>query len=105
MSVYDIHLRATTTTTVGIRGVTIHIGLVSSTTDSLRRSAVLFNLYQYEPQTLSLSSCVNQAFVAQNLQTPPAPPRMPGTSPTPSPTRITHTVIVLVLLPSTSRLN
>ena len=35
MTVYDIYLRATTTTDIGIGGVTIHIGLVSSTTDSI----------------------------------------------------------------------
>ena len=40
--VYDINLRATHTTILSIRGVTIPIYLVSSATDSIRRSAVLF---------------------------------------------------------------
>jgi hypothetical protein len=39
---YDINLRATTTTILSIRGVTIPIYLVSSATDSIRRSVVLF---------------------------------------------------------------
>ena len=43
---YDTHLRATHTTTSSIRGVQIPIYLVSSTTDSLRWSAVVLKLYQ-----------------------------------------------------------
>ena len=42
LCLYDINLRATTTTILSIRGVTIPIGLVSSTTDSIRRYEVLF---------------------------------------------------------------
>ena len=42
---YNIHLRATHTTTSSSRGVQIPIYLVSSTTDSLCRSTVVFNLY------------------------------------------------------------
>ena len=42
--VYDINLRATHTTILSIRGVTIPIYLVSSTTDSIRRRVVLFKL-------------------------------------------------------------
>ena len=41
-SLYDINLQATTTTILDIRGVTISINLVSRTTDSIRRSIVLF---------------------------------------------------------------
>ena len=44
---YDTYLRATYTTTSSIRGVSIPIYLVSSTTDSLWQSIVVFNLYQY----------------------------------------------------------
>ena len=40
--VYDINLRATHTTILSIRGVTIPIYLVSSATDSIRRRVVLF---------------------------------------------------------------
>ena len=40
--VYDIHLRATAATILRIRGVQIPIDLVSSATDSYRRSVVLF---------------------------------------------------------------
>ena len=41
---YDIHLRAITTTILSIRGVKIPIDLVSSATDSIRRRIVLFKL-------------------------------------------------------------
>ena len=67
---YNINLQATTTTILSIRGVTIPIVLVSSATDSIWRSVVLFKPVLYHPQTLSLSSCVNRVLVAQNLQTP-----------------------------------
>ena len=40
--VYDINLRATHTTILSIRGVTIPIYLVSSATDSIRQCVVLF---------------------------------------------------------------
>ena len=39
---YNINLRATTTTILSIRGVTIPIYLVSSTTDSFKQHVVLF---------------------------------------------------------------
>ena len=39
---YDINLRTTTTTILSIRGVTIPIDLVSSATDSIKQSIVLF---------------------------------------------------------------
>ena len=39
---YNINLRATITTILSIRGVTIPIYLVSSTTDSIRQHVVLF---------------------------------------------------------------
>ena len=39
---YDIYLRATTTTIPSTRGVQIPIYLVSSAMDSIRRSVVLF---------------------------------------------------------------
>ena len=42
LCLYDINLRATTTVILSIGGVTIPIGLVSSTTDSIRRYKVLF---------------------------------------------------------------
>ena len=42
MLMYDINLRAATATIPSIRGVTIPIYLVSSTTDSIRWSVVLF---------------------------------------------------------------
>ena len=41
---YDINLGATATTIPSIRGVQIPINLVSSATDSNRRSVVLFKL-------------------------------------------------------------
>ena len=42
LCLYDIHLRATHTTILSIGGVMIPIYLVSSATDSTRRSAVVF---------------------------------------------------------------
>ena len=57
---YDINLRATHTTIPSTRGVEIRISLVSSATDSIWRRVVVFKLYLYRPQTLSLSSCVNR---------------------------------------------
>ena len=41
---YDINLGDTTTMILSIRGVQIPIDLVSSATDSIRRSVVLFKL-------------------------------------------------------------
>jgi hypothetical protein len=41
-ALYDINLRATTTTILSTRGVQIPIDLVSSTTDSIRQRVVVF---------------------------------------------------------------
>ena len=70
---YDIHLRATTTTILSIRGATIPIDLVS------------------------LSSCVNWVKLRRTCRPPLNPPCMPGISLTPSQPRITHIATVLVL--------
>ena len=43
---YDIHLRATCTTTSSIRGVQISIYLVINTTDSLWQSIAVLKMYQ-----------------------------------------------------------
>ena len=94
--VYDINLGATHTTIPSTRGVTIHIFLVSSATDSMGRCVVLFKPCTYSTQTLSLSSCVNQAILRRTYR-PPEPPRMPGISPTPSSPRIIHIVTALPL--------
>ena len=70
--VYNINLRATHTMILGIRGVTIPIYLVSSTTDSIRRCVVLFKpvpVPTSDPKSEFL--CQSSLLVAQNLQTPP----------------------------------
>ena len=43
---YDIYLRATTMTTISIRGVQIPICLYSSTTDSIKVNVAVLKLYQ-----------------------------------------------------------
>ena len=81
---YNIYLRATTTTILGLRGVTILIILVSSATDSVWRSIVLFKF------VLSPYSDLKSEFLCQSSLscTEPAdplnPPHMPGISPMPS---------------------
>ena len=100
-SMYDINLGATTTMILSTWGAKIPIDLVSSATNSIRQCIVLFKLYCYWPQTLSLSSCVNQVLVAQNLQTSPWTPRTLGISPTPLSPRITLIATIPVLSPST----
>ena len=67
---YDINLRATTTMILSIRGVTIPIDLVSSATDSIKWSVVLF-----KPVTILTSDPKSEflwqsSLIAQNLQTP-----------------------------------
>ena len=67
---YDINLGATTTTILRIRGVQVPIDLVSSATDSYRRSVVLFNplsVLTSDPKSEFL--CQSSYFV-QNIQTP-----------------------------------
>ena len=81
---YNIYLRATTTTILSIRGVMIPINLVSSTTDSISQSTVLF-----KPVTV-LTSDPKSEFLCQlslccaEPTDPPEPPSTPGISPTPS---------------------
>ena len=98
---YDINLGATTTTILSIRGVQIPIDLVSSTMDSYRQSVVLFKPMSVPTSDLKSEFLCQSSYFAQNLQTPPESPRTPGISPMPSSPRITHTVIIQVLSPST----
>ena len=81
---YDINLRATTTTILSIRGVTIPIYLVSSATDSIRQLIVLFKsvpILTSDPKSEFL--CQSSLSCAEPTD-PLNPPRTPGTSPTPS---------------------
>ena len=94
---YDIHLKATTTTILSIRAVTIPIDLVSSATDSIRRRIVLFKLVPIPTSDPKSEFLCQSSLVVQNRQTPLNPPCTPGISPMPSQPRITHTVIALVL--------
>ena len=98
---YNINLWATATTILSIRGVQIPIDLVSSATDSSRRSVVLFKTMSIPTSDPKSEFLCQSSFLAQNLQTPLESPCTPGISPTPSSPRITRTVIVRVLLLST----
>ena len=98
---YDIHLRATTTMILSIRGVTIPIDLVSSATDSFRQCVVLF-----KPVPIPTSDLKSEILCQSSLQLcrtyrPPWTPRTPGKSPMPSSPHIIHTVTALALWPST----
>ena len=66
--VYDINLRATTTTILSTRGVTIPIDLVSSATDSIKAA-------HFKPVTIPTSDLKSEflcqsSYTVQNLQTP-----------------------------------
>ena len=98
---YDINLRATATTIPSVRGVQIPIYLVTSATDSLRQSIVLFKSLSIPTSDLKSEFLCQSSYIAQNLQAPLNPPRTPGISPTPSSPRITPIATVLVLLLST----
>ena len=94
---YNINLRATTTTILSIRGATIPIDLVSSATDSIKWSIVLF-----KPATVQTSDLKSEFLCQLSLYcTEPAdplnPPCTPGISPTPSSPHIILIVIVQVL--------
>ena len=96
-SLYNINLRATDTTILSIRGVMILIYLVSSTTDSIRRSVVLFKPALIPTSDPKSEFLCQLSSIALNLWDSPEPPRTPGISPTPSSPRITLTVILPVL--------
>ena len=100
-SLYDINLGATATTIPRTRGVQIPIDLVSSATDSYRRTIVLFKPMSVPTSDLKSEFLCQSSYIVQNHQTPPEPPRTPGISPMPSSPRITHTVIAQVLSQST----
>ena len=67
---YDINLGATTTTILSIRGVTILIYLVSSTTDSISQSVVLFKPVRIPTPDPKSEFLCQLSFIAQNSQTP-----------------------------------
>ena len=97
---YDIYLRAMHTTILSIRGVTIPIYLVSSTTDSIRRLVVLFKSVTI-PTSDPKSEFLCQSSLSCAEPTDPLnSPRTPGISPTPSQPRIILIAIARVLLPS-----
>ena len=98
---YNINIWATAATILSIRGVQIPIDLVSSATDSSRRSVVLFKTMSIPTSDPKSEFLYQSSSIAQNLQTPLESPCTPGISPTPSSPRITRTVIVRVLLLST----
>ena len=65
--VYDIHLRATITTIRSVRGVQIPIDLVSSATDSNRRSVVLFKPVPIPTSDLKSEFLCQSSSIAHNL--------------------------------------
>ena len=67
---YDINLGATATTILSIRGVQIPIHLVTSATDSFRRSVVLFKSLSIPTSDLKSEFLCQSSHFAQNLQTP-----------------------------------
>ena len=99
---YDINLRATTTTSLSTRGVTIPINLVISITG-------LFTVYcsSIKPVPLVYSDLKSE-FLCQSSQCcqrtyrPPESPHMPGISPTPLQPCIICITPNQVLSPSTS---
>ena len=68
---------------------------------TIQRSIVLFKPVPLPTSDLKSEFLCQLSSSAQNLQTPPEPPRMPGTSPTPPSSRITHMPMNQVLSPST----
>ena len=83
---YDINLGATHTTILSIRGVTIPIYLVSSTTDSIRRCVVLFKDAPIPTSDLKSEFLCQSSLCCAEPTDPPESPCMPGISPMPSST-------------------
>ena len=69
-SMYNINLRATHTTILSIRGVTIPIDLVSSATNSIRQRVVLFKSVTVLTSDPKSEFLCQSSQSAQNLQTP-----------------------------------
>ena len=67
---YDINLGATATTILRIRGVQVLIDLVSSATDSYRRSIVLFKPMSVPTSDPKSEFLYQSSNIAQNIQTP-----------------------------------
>ena len=68
---YDINLRATATIVLRIRGVQIPIDLVSSATDSYRRSVVLFKPMSVPTSDPKSEFLYQSSSIVHNLQTSP----------------------------------
>ena len=81
---YNIYLRATTTTILGLRGVTIPIVLVSSATDSVWQSIVLFKFVLSPYSDLKSEFLCQSSLSSAEPADPLNPPRMLGISPMPS---------------------
>ena len=69
-SMYNINLRATHTTILSIRGVTIPIDLVSSATNSIRQRVVLFKSVTVPTSDPKSEFLCQSSQSVQNLQTP-----------------------------------
>ena len=99
ISLYDINLRATTTTILSTRGVMIPIYFVRSAMDSIRQLIVLFKLVTIQTSDPKSEFLCQSSLCCTEPADPPEPPHMPGISPMPS------IVTVQVLSLSTSKLS
>ena len=70
ISLYNINLRATDTTILSIRGVTIPIYFVSSAMDSIRQRIVLFKSVTILTSDPKSEFLCQSSLIAQNLQAP-----------------------------------
>ena len=98
---YDINLGATATTIPSTRGVQIPIDLVSSATDSFRRSVVLFKPVRLPVSDPKSEFLCQSSYLRRTFRDSPEPPSTPGKAPTPSSPRITRIATVQVLSQST----
>ena len=101
LDLYDIYLWATHTTILSIRGVTIPIYLVSSATDSIRQSAVVFKPVLVSTSDPKSEFLCQLSLLLRRTYRPPETPCTPGISPMPSSPHIIRTVIAPVLYLST----
>ena len=77
---YDINLGAMHTTILGIRGVTISIYLVSSATDSIRWSVVLFKPVSVPTSDPKSEFLCQSSLLLRRTYRPPWTPHTPGIS-------------------------
>ena len=102
LALYDINLRATTTTILSTRGVQIPIDLVSSTTDSIRRRVVVFKTVLAPNLDLKSEFLCQSSLLHGTSETPLNHHVRLGYLPRPRTPRIIRTATVPALSPSIS---